>query len=186
MVQTKKLFLLINLVPRLPSFYTRTKFRLKNCVFTVHLLQRKINFFNHVWFEGEIYCKLKNIHLGKPPLISKHFFNSFTLLYIRLHSSTFVQTRLVTHLHSSTLVYIRLVTCLFFKNRSKTPKACNFIKKENLTRVLSCDFKKTFKNTLFYITPLMFYKYTVNTRFWSVQYTRFTQGLRQLLFTVFG
>ena len=36
-------------------------------------------------FDGEIYSKLKNIHIGKPPLVYKKVF------LIRLHSSTFVQ-----------------------------------------------------------------------------------------------
>ena len=73
------------------------------------------HFFIHV-FQGEIYGKLKNIHLGKPPLILKKRFSWF--VYIRLDSSTFIYTRLVTRLHSSsdssTLVYIRLVTRLCF------------------------------------------------------------------------
>ena len=99
----KNFFLLINLIPIIPSFYIRIKFRLKNCETTVHLA----HFFIHV-FEGEICGKLKNIHLGKPPLILKKFFliclHSSTLVYIRLHSPTFVQT----NLHSSTFVYTRL------------------------------------------------------------------------------
>ena len=41
--QKKKL--LSNLVPSAPSFYIRTKSRLKNRVTTVHLLQCKTNFF---------------------------------------------------------------------------------------------------------------------------------------------
>ena len=77
----------MNLVPRVPSFYIRTKFRLKNCVTTVHLA----HFFIRV-FEGEIYGKLKNIHLGRPPLIlKKYYFDLFTFVY----------TRPVTGLHSS-------------------------------------------------------------------------------------
>ena len=30
---------------------------------------------------------------------------------------------------------------------------CNFIKKETLTQLFSCEFNKIFKNTLFYRTP---------------------------------
>ena len=57
--------------------------------------------------------KLKNIHFGRPPLISKNiFFDSFTLVYICLHLSTFVYNRLDSSSDSSTLVYIRLVACL--------------------------------------------------------------------------
>ena len=33
------------------------------------------------------------------------------------------------------------------------PKACNFIKKESLTQVFSCEFCKISKNTFFYRTP---------------------------------
>ena len=61
---------LINLVQSVLSFCTRTKFRLKNSVTAVHLL--------------EIYCKLKNIHLKEhqikehqPPLLKNRFFDSF-------------------------------------------------------------------------------------------------------------
>ena len=35
------------------------------------------------------------------------------------------------------------------------PKACNFIKKETLAQVFSCDFCKISKNTFFYRTPPM-------------------------------
>ena len=96
--------MLINLVPRVPSFYKQTRFRLKNSVTTVDLA----HFFIYV-FEGEIYGKLRNIHLGNPPLILKrNFFYLFTFVYTRLHSSTFVYIRLVTRLHTSTFFY----TCL--------------------------------------------------------------------------
>ena len=85
----KKIFLLINLVPKIPCFYIWTKFRLKNPVTTVHL----VHFFIHV-FEGEISCKLKNSHLGKPPLKLKKAFliclHLSTLVHIVLHSPTFV------------------------------------------------------------------------------------------------
>ena len=52
-----------------------------------YLLQCKTNFFIYLSFKEDIYEKLKNIYLGKPPLISKSFFDSFTLVYIRLHLS---------------------------------------------------------------------------------------------------
>ena len=39
LVQKKKFFLLVNLVLRVPSFYIRTKFRLKNRLTIVHLLE---------------------------------------------------------------------------------------------------------------------------------------------------
>ena len=82
--------LLGNLVPGVPSFYIPTKSGLKNRVTAVHLLQCKTNFFIRLCFQGTNVNKLKNIHLGKPPLISKNFFDSFTLVYIRLDPSTIV------------------------------------------------------------------------------------------------
>ena len=33
------------------------------------------------------------------------------------------------------------------------PEACNFIKKETLAQVFSCEFYKNFKNTFFHRTP---------------------------------
>ena len=91
--------MLSNLVPRVPSFYVRTKSRLKNSVTAAHLLQCKTNFFIRLSFWGRNLRKLKNIHLRKPPLISKKKF-----FLICLHSSTFVYTCL----HSSRLFYNRL------------------------------------------------------------------------------
>ena len=89
----KRFFWLTNLFPRVPSFYIWTKFRLKNHVTTVlciyYYVKQSYSFIYA--FEGEIYGKLMNIHLGKPPLISKksflvcsHLSTSFTLVYIRL------------------------------------------------------------------------------------------------------
>ena len=76
---------------------------------------RLAHFFIHI-FKGEIYGKLKNIHLGKSRLILKKAFliclHSSTLIYIRLHLSTFIQACLVTLLHSSTFVQVRLLTRL--------------------------------------------------------------------------
>ena len=86
----------------------------KNRVTTVHLLQCKTNFFIRLWFWGRNLRKLKNIHLGKPPLISKKPFFSFA--YTCLHSPRLVYNRLDfsrdSSSDSSTLVYIRLVTRL--------------------------------------------------------------------------
>ena len=39
-------------------------------------------------------------------------------------------------------------------NRLSQPKACNFIEKETLALVLSCEFCRISKNTFFYETPL--------------------------------
>ena len=79
----QKFFWLINLVPRVLSFYIGPKFILKNCVITVHLLQCRTYFFIHYVFEGEIYRKLEKIHLRKHPLITKKRF--FWFVYTRLH-----------------------------------------------------------------------------------------------------
>ena len=107
----KKLFsLATRLPPRVPSFYIRTKSGLKNLVTTVHLVQCKTNFFNLLCLWGRNLHKLKNIYLGKPPLISKKI-NSFTLVslvYTSLHSSTLVYNRPDLSNDSSTLVYICL------------------------------------------------------------------------------
>ena len=35
------------------------------------------------------------------------------------------------------------------------PEACNFIKKETLTQVFSCEFYEIYKNTFYYRTPLV-------------------------------
>ena len=37
--------------------------------------------------------------------------------------------------------------------KTPAPEACNFVKKETLTQVLSCEFYEFFKNTVFYRTP---------------------------------
>ena len=41
------------------------------------------------------------------------------------------------------------------RNFVKFGGACNFIKKETLTQVFSCEFCEISKNTFFYRTPLM-------------------------------
>ena len=89
-----------NLVPKVPFFYIQTKFRLKNSVTTVYLLQCKTNFFIHICFQKRTLRQVKE-HLSWET--SKRSF------LIRLHlSSTFVYTRLLTHLHSCALVYTPL------------------------------------------------------------------------------
>ena len=98
------------------AFIYIKKFRLKNRVTTVHLLQYKLYFFIHLRFWGRILLQIKehpswkaSINIKKCFLICLH---SSTLVYThlvtRLHLSTFIYTRLVTCLHSSTLIYIRL------------------------------------------------------------------------------
>ena len=110
-VQTKKK-LLSNLVSGVPSFYTRTKSRLKYRVNIVHLLQCKTNFFIRLCFWERNLPKFKKIHLGKPPLISKKIFlirlHSSTFVFTRLHSSRLFCDRLDLSGDLSTLVYIRL------------------------------------------------------------------------------
>ena len=72
------------------------------------------------------------------------------------------------------LKYLFLISCnlisfqnllssnLLIKSFMSTPRthshdlqACNFIKKETLVQVFSCDFCEIFKNTFFYRTPLV-------------------------------
>ena len=82
----------------------------------MHLLQCKTNFFIRLSFWGRNLRKLKNIRLGKPPLISKIFFlirlHSSTLVYIRLDLSSdlsaFVYIHRDSSSNSSTLFYTRL------------------------------------------------------------------------------
>ena len=82
-VQAKKMFFLSNLVPRVPFFYIQKKSRLKNRDTTHQLWEVSID-------------------------IQKKIIDSFTLVYIRLYSSTFVQAHLVALLHSSTFVHALL------------------------------------------------------------------------------
>ena len=82
----KKSFLLINLVRRVPSFYIGTKFTLKTCVTTVHLLHHKTNFFIHLCFLGRNLQQLKE----HPSCRAFQVFGFFTLVYICSDSSTFV------------------------------------------------------------------------------------------------
>ena len=100
----------------------RTKFRCKNRATTVHLLQCKTNLFIHLRFWGRNLLLIKE-HLSWEASINiKKGFDSFTLVYTCLlsssKSSTFVYTHLVTHLFSSTFVYTCLVTCLHLSNSS--------------------------------------------------------------------
>ena len=51
-------------------------------------------------------------------------------------------------LHNGTIVLI-----FWGKLQKQPPEACNFIKKETLTQVFSCEFPEIFKNTFLYRTP---------------------------------
>ena len=117
--------MLSNLVPRVPCFYIRTRYRLKNRVTTVHLLQCKTNFFIRQCFLHSS-TQIKGHPFWEASINMNSFFlirlHSSTFVYTRLNSSrvvyncldsssdssTFAQTCLVTRLHSSTFVYIRL------------------------------------------------------------------------------
>ena len=44
---------------------------------------------------------------------------------------------------------------LWISSRFESGAACNFIKKESLAQVFSCEFSEIFKNTFFYRTPLV-------------------------------
>ena len=115
----KKVFLLINFVPKILSFYIRIKFRLKNRVITVHLLQCKTNFFIYLCFWGRNLGQIKE----HPPLqasiniIKKVFLiplHSSTLVYIHLDSSSDSLTLVDVPLHSSTLILCIFRTDQFF------------------------------------------------------------------------
>ena len=117
-------FLLINLVPRVLPFYIRTKFRLKNRVTTVHLLQCKTNFFIHLSFWGRNLLQIKEHPPWEASInIQKKF---YWFVCTRLHSSTLVYIHVVTRLHSSTfvywLVYIRLDSSVFRTDPANTAK----------------------------------------------------------------
>ena len=43
---------------------------------------------------------------------------------------------------------------LDLQRKLNRPKTCNFIKKETLAQVFSCEFREISKNILFYRTPL--------------------------------
>ena len=66
--------------------------------------------------------KLKNIHLGKPPLITKKIFlirlRLSTFVYTRLYSSRLIHNRLDSSSDSSTLVYTCLMTLLLLPTSS--------------------------------------------------------------------
>ena len=105
----KKNFFCLSTSLLINFFYMWTKFRLKSRVTTVHLLQCKTNFLIYLCFWGRNLQQIKEHPSWEGSInIKKKFFDSFTLVYICLHSSTFVYTRLVTRLHSSTFVYTRL------------------------------------------------------------------------------
>ena len=67
------------------------------------------------------------------------------------------------------------------KNLKILAEACNFIKKETLALVFSCQFCKIFKNTFFYWIPMVTasvkYEYTVNARFTQECYNCFSPSL---------
>ena len=54
---------------------------------------------------------------------------------------------------------IKMLQLCYDKNSRETlanhrPEACNFIKKETVAQVFSCEFCESFKNTFSYRTPL--------------------------------
>ena len=105
----QKKILLINLVPKVPNLHIRTKYTLKICVTTVHLLHCITNFFIHLCFWRTNLWWIKEHPSWETSVNIKKF---FWFVYTRLHSSS----------DSSTLVwwlvYTRLVTRLCLWNRS--------------------------------------------------------------------
>ena len=90
----------------------RAKSRLKNCVTAVHLLQCKTNFLICLCFlHSSMQVKKHPFWEAFINIKKKIFFDLFTLVYISLHLSTFVQTlynRLDQSSNLSTLVFICL------------------------------------------------------------------------------
>ena len=79
----------------------------------MHLLQCKTNFFIRLFFlHSSTQVKEHPFWEASVNIKKNFFFGSLTLVYICLHSSTFVYNRLDSSSDPSTLVYIRLVTCL--------------------------------------------------------------------------
>ena len=71
----------------------------------MHLLQCKINFFIHLRFWGTNLLQIKEHPSWEASInIKKSFFDSFTLVYIRLDLSGDSSTLVYIHLHSSELV----------------------------------------------------------------------------------
>ena len=88
LVQTKKIFFsLINLALSVPSFYIRTKFRLKNSVITVHLLRCKTIFFIHLLFWGRNLVQIKEHPSWEASINIKKV---FWFVYTCLHSSRLI------------------------------------------------------------------------------------------------
>ena len=83
----QKNILLINLVPKVPNLYIRTKYTLKICVTTVHLLHCITNFFIHLCFWRTNLWWIKEHPSWETSVNIKKF---FWFVYTRLHSSTFV------------------------------------------------------------------------------------------------
>ena len=80
-----------NLVPRVPSFYIRTKSRLKTPVTTVHLLQCKTNVIIGLCIvtRNNILLREKSMQIKEDPS-SEISIDIKKMFQICLHSSTFV------------------------------------------------------------------------------------------------
>ena len=94
----QKKILLINLVPKVPNIYIRTKYTLKICVTTVHLLHCITNFFIHLCFWRTNLWWIKEHPSWETSVNIKKF---FWFVYTRLRSSS----------DSSTLVW--WLVCVF-------------------------------------------------------------------------
>ena len=68
--------------------------------------------------------------------------------------------------------------------KKRVLKARNFIKKETLTQVFSCECWKISKNTFFYRTPTSdyFYKDTMKLHFWQSNMLFYTSTLSRLVY----
>ena len=63
------------------------------------------------------------------------------------------RTETVARRCSMKKVFLEILQNLRQSNCARLPPACNFIKKEALPQLLSCEFCKISKNTFYYRTP---------------------------------
>ena len=64
---------------------------------------------------------------------------------------------------------LRIFTKFSGKHLCQRSEACNFIKKETLARVFSCEFREISENSLFYRTHLVAASHTSSIFFWVIK-----------------
>ena len=68
----------------------------------------------------------------------------------------YIFPRLILGCLNLSILYIYNDYLSGFDYEQKQPEACNFIKKDTLAQVFSCEFCETFNSTCFYRTPPVF------------------------------